>query len=124
MRQIFSGNRCRGFYLPMTLLTRHFFIDVSLVIEEHVFGHIVDFVPGCRAIGIEILMFFLNPGMVGDNIFVTVQAFFHWRNAGKVRIGHIRVAVLTLNLFDSAVNVVAEGNGLLRAQITGLRLVK
>ena len=53
--------------------------------------------------------------MVGNNIFMAVQTFFHRRYSGMIGIGHIGVAILTLDLLDSTVNIVAERDGLFRS---------
>ena len=34
-------------YLPVTFLTGDFFINMALVIKQHMFGNIIDFYPGC-----------------------------------------------------------------------------
>ena len=54
------------------------------MIEQDMLGHIVDFYPGGRGIGVEILVLLLNPGMFFDDIVMAVQALFHRRNARKV----------------------------------------
>jgi len=60
-------------------------------------------------------MFLFYPGVVGDNILVAVQALFHSRDSGMIGISHVGVAVLTLDLLDPAVNIMAERDGLLRS---------
>jgi hypothetical protein len=54
--------------------------------------------------------------VIGNDVIVAVQAFCDRRYTRVVGVPHVRVAVLTLNLFDPAVNVVAERNGLFRAE--------
>jgi hypothetical protein len=102
-------------HLTVTFLTGNFVVYVTLVVKQHVFGHIIDFYPGRWRIGVKVFVFLFYPGMFGNNIFMAVQAFFYGRYSGMVGIGHIRVAVLTLDLFDPGVNIVAEGNRLLRS---------
>jgi hypothetical protein len=53
--------------------------------------------------------------MFGDNIVMAVQTFFHRRDSGMIGIGHEGVAILTLDLLDPTMNVVAERNRLLRS---------
>jgi hypothetical protein len=101
-------------HLAVTFLAYDFAVNMALVIEQHVFGHIVDFYPGRWRFGVKVFVLLFYPGMVGNNIFMAVQAFFHRGYSGKIGIGHIRVAVLALNLFDPAVNIMAERDGLLR----------
>ena len=55
---------------------------------------------------------------------MAVQTFFHRRYSGMIGIGHVGVAVLALDLFNPAVNVVAEGYGLLRSDGAIRQLVK
>jgi hypothetical protein len=111
----FLGQALKILHLSVTFGAGNFTVNMALVIEQHMLGHIVDFYPGCWCIGVKILMFLFYPGMVGNNVFVAVQAFFNRRDSGVIGIGHIRVAVLTLDLFDPTVNIVAEGNRLLRS---------
>ena len=107
-------------HLTVTLLTDNFAVNVALVIKQHVFGHIIDFYPGRRRTGVKIFVFLFYPGMVGNNIFMTMQAFFHCRDSGMIGIGHVGVAILALDLFYAAMNVMAERDGLLRPDM-GLR---
>ena len=98
--------------LAMTFLAGDFFVYVALMVEKNVLGHIVDFIPRYRRAGIEITVLLAYPRMGGNYIVMAMQAFFHRGNTGKIRIRHIGVAVLALNLLDSAVNIVAERYGL------------
>ena len=56
----------------MAFLTSDFFINVALVIKQNMFSHIVDLDPWGRRSGIKVSMFFLDPGMIGDNVVVAV----------------------------------------------------
>jgi hypothetical protein len=102
-------------YLSVAFGAGNFAVDVPLVIKQHVFGHIIKLYPGCWRIGVKILVFLFNPGMVGDDIIMAVQTFFHRRDSGMIGIGHVGVAVLTLDLLDPTVNIMAERDGLLRS---------
>ena len=55
---------------------------------------------------------------------MAVQTFFHCRYSGMIGIGHIRVAILTLDLLDTAVHIVAERDGLFRSAGALRQLVK
>jgi len=99
----------------MTFPASNFAVDVALMIEQYMLCHVIHFYPGCRRLRIEVAMLDLDPGMVDNYIFMTVQAFFNRRYSGVIGIRHIRVAVLALNLFDPAVNIMAERDGLLRS---------
>ena len=114
-----GGQALRIFHLPVTLPAGNFAVDMSLMIEQHMFGYIIYLYPGRRGPAVEILVFFLDPGMFFNNIVVAMQTFFHRRNSRKIRVGHIWVAVLALYLFDPAVHIVAEGDRLFRAETEG-----
>lgn len=107
-------------HLTVTFLTGNFVVDMTLVIKQHMFGHIVDFYPGRRCIGVKEFVFLFYPGMFGNNIFMAVQAFFHGRYSGMIGIGHVGVAILALDLLHPAVDIMAERDGLFRPD-TGLR---
>ncbi len=107
-------------HLTVTFAAGNFVVNMTLVIEQHVFGHIIDFYPGRRCIGVKVFVFLFYPGMFGNNIFMAVQAFFHRRYSGMIGIGHIGVAILALDLFNPAVDIMAERYRLLRPD-TGLR---
>jgi hypothetical protein len=111
-------------YLAVTFLTGNFLVYMALVIKQHVFGHIIDFYPGCGCIGVKISVFLLYPGMIGNYIVMTVQAFFHRWYSGMIGIGHEGVAVLTLDLLDPAVDSMAERDRLLGSDGTIGQLVK
>jgi hypothetical protein len=107
-------------HLTVTFLTGDLAVNMALVIKQHVFGHIIDFYPRRWRIGVKVFVFLFYPGMAGNNIFMAVQAFFHRRYSGMIGIGHVGVAVLALDLFDAAVDIMAERDGLLRTDM-GLR---
>ena len=102
-------------HLAVALLTRYLLVDVPLMVEQDVLGHVVHFCPGGRLLGVEIFVFLLNPGVLFNNVVVAVQTLFHRRHSRKIGVGHIRMAILALNLFDAAVDIVAERYGLFRA---------
>ena len=102
-------------HLPVAFGTGDFAVNMALVIKQHMLGHIVEFYPRCWRIAVKVFVFLLYPWMLGDNIFMAMQTFFYGRYSGMIGIGHIGVAVLTLDLFDPAVNGVAERYRLLRS---------
>ena len=111
----FAGQALQVLHLSMTLLAGNLAVDVTLMVEQDMFGHIIDFYPRRRRLGVEICVLFLNPGMLLNDIIMTVQALFHRRQSRKIGVGHIRVAVLALDLLDAAVHIVAERDRLFRA---------
>ena len=111
-------------HLPVAFGAGNFAVDVALVVKQYMFGYIIKLYPGRGRIGVKILVFLFDPGMVGDNIVMAVQTFFHCRDPGMIGIGHVGVAVLTLDLLHPAVNIVAEGNRLLRPNVAVRHLEK
>lgn len=59
-------------HLAVTFLTNDFAVNMTLVIKQHVFGYIIDLYPWSRGFGVEVLMFLFDPGVVGNNILMTV----------------------------------------------------
>ena len=72
------------FYLSVAFPAGNFAVDMPLMIEQHVFGHVVHLDPGRGGLGVEILVLLLDPGVFFNNIIVAVQTFFHRRNARKI----------------------------------------
>ena len=102
--------------LTVAFLAGDFAVDVSLMIEQDMLGHIVDFFPGSGCSVVEILMFLLNPGMFFDDIVMAVQTLFHRWNARMVGVGNIGMTVLALDLLDAAMHRVAERYRLFRSE--------
>ena len=101
-------------HFPMTLLTLNVGADMSLVIEENMLCNTIDLYPGSWGPGIVIAMLDLNPGMVGNNIVVTVQAFSYRWQTRMIGVIDVRMAEAALNVFDTGVDGVAERNRLFR----------
>ena len=59
-------------YLTVTFLTGNFVVNVTLVVKQHVFGCVIDLYPGRRGFGVKVFMFLFYPGVIGNNIFMTV----------------------------------------------------
>ena len=70
--------------LPVAFPAGNFAVDMPLMIEQDVLGHIVDFLPGSGCSGVVILMLLLDPGMFFDDIVVAVQTFSYCRYTGKI----------------------------------------
>ena len=110
--------------LAVALLAGYLFVDMPLMVEEDVLRQVVDLTPGGRGVGVEIFMFLLNPGMLFDDVVMAVQTQFHRRQSWKIGVGHVWVAILALNLFDTTVDVVAERYGLFRPNPGRWRCIK
>jgi hypothetical protein len=111
----FMRQALKVLHLSVTFGAGNFAVDMALVIKQHVLGHIINFYPGRWCTAVKVFVFLLYPGMVGNNIVVAVEAFFHRRYSGMIGIGHVGVAVLALDLFDPAVHIVTKRDGLLRS---------
>jgi hypothetical protein len=81
-----------------------------------VLGHIVDFDPGGRGLGVEVFVLLLDPGMFFDDIVMAMQTLFHRWNARLIGICNIGMTVLALDLLDPAVHGMAEGDRLFRSE--------
>ena len=102
--------------LTVAFLAGNFAVDVPLVIEQDMLGHIIYFHPGGRGLGVEIFVLFLDLRMFFNNIIMAVQTLFHRRDTRKVRVSDIGVTVLALNLFDATVDIMTERYRLLRSK--------
>ena len=91
------------------------------MVKQYMLGYVVNLHPGRRSFGVKIHMFLFNPVMVGDNIFMAVQTFFHRRQSRMIRIVNIGMAKSALDLLYAAVHRVAERNRLFRSDPGGRR---
>ena len=67
-----------GLHSTMTLLTGEIFPYVSLMIKQYMLRKVVHFLPRSGGLVVEVPVFFLNPGVVGNDVLVTVETLFHW----------------------------------------------
>jgi hypothetical protein len=103
--------------LPMAAFASNLLFYMALMVKDHMFRNMEYLAPGCRRICIVVLVFFQDLGVVGDDVIVAVQAFFHRRQARVQGVFHIRVTVITIDGLDPRVQLVAEGNRLLRGHV-------
>jgi hypothetical protein len=68
----FMRQTVKVLHLSMTFLTGNFAVNMTLVVKQHVFGYVIDLYPGRRGFGVKVFMFLFYPGVVGNNIFMTV----------------------------------------------------
>ena len=113
-----------GLHPPMTFLTNHLFLDVSLMIEKDMFRQIVGLSPRCRRFSIEVIMFFLYFRMIGDNIFVAVKAFFYRGNPWEGGTAYVGMTEFTLDLLYPGMDAMTESNRLHRTNVHGRCCVK
>ena len=114
---VFSRQSLGIFNLPVTFLAGYFAVYMTLVVKQHMFGHIVDLYPGCGRLCVEIPMLDLNPRVIGNNVVVAVQALFHRRYSRVVGIRHVGMAILALYLLYAAVDIVTERDRLFRTTV-------
>ena len=99
----------------MAVLTLDAPFDVPDMPEKNKFRNIDGFFPGCRCIGIIIMMFLLYPWEIGDNVLMTVKTFFNRGDSRKCRPADIRVTKFTRNSLDTRMDAVAERDRLFGA---------
>jgi len=75
----FCWNPVHGLNLSMTFCAFDFLFDVSLVVKQNMFRNIENLFPRRRGLGVKIFVFLLNPRMIGNDVIVTIEAFFNRR---------------------------------------------
>ena len=113
-----------GLHRAVALLTSNFLPYVALMIEQYMLGKVVHPLPWSRRLGVEIPVLFLDPGMVGNDVLVAVQALFHRWQSRVIRVAHIGVTVETLDLFAPYMQLMAERYGLFRAYVGSVTIKK
>ena len=108
----------------MALLTGEVFPNVSLMIKQYMLRKIVHFLPRSGDLVVEVPVLLLDPGMVGNDVLVAVQALFHWWQSRVVRVAHIGVTVKALDFLDPNVQLMAERYGLFRPYICRITIEK
>ena len=81
---VFVGQPVKVLNQSVAFPAGNFAVDMALMIEQHVLGHIIDLDPGGGGLRVEILVLLLNPRMLFDDVVVAVQTLFHRRNSRKV----------------------------------------
>jgi len=113
-----------GLHRAVALLTGNFLPYVALMIEQYMLRKVVHPLPGSRRLGVEIPVLFLDPGMVGNNVLVTVKTLFHRWQSRVIRISDIGMTKLTLDFLNPHMNLMAERNRLFRAYVGGVIIEK
>ena len=91
-------------------------IDMALMIKQYMLGYIIHLDPGGRGFRVEVIVLLLDLRVIFNDVIMAVQALFHRRDARESGVGDVGVAELALDLFDSDVHVMAEGDRLFRAE--------
>lgn len=122
--KIHAFDPVHGFNCPMALGAGNLLFDMPFVVEDHVLGQIIGFSPrrGCPGIEIPVLLFDL--GMVGNDIFMAIEALFHRGHTWMFGAPYIWMTELTLDKLYTRMEMVAKGYGLLRAYIPSRRNVE
>ena len=89
-----------GLHRTVALLTGKILSYVSLMIEQYVLRKIVHFFPRSGDLVVVVPVLLLDPGMVGDDVLVTVQALLHRRQSRVVGVAHIGMTVKALDPLD------------------------
>ncbi len=97
---------------------------MALVIEKGMLRNVIDLHPWSGFPVIEIPVLLLDLGVFGNNVFMAVETLFHRRKSWISRVAHVRVAELTLNLFDAGMDPMAERDRLLGTDVRCRRNVK
>jgi hypothetical protein len=113
-----------GLHCAVALLTGNLLPYVALMIEQYMLRKVVHPLPWSRRLGVEIPVLFLDPGMVGNDVLVTVKALFHRWKSRVIGIFDIGVAKLTLNLLYPHMNLMTERNRLFRTYVGGVPIKK
>ena len=108
-------------HVSVTLLTGDFLSDVTLMPEEDELGDVVHLAPRGRGVGVEIVVLLLYRRELGNDVLVAVEAFLHRRDTGEGGAIHVRMTELALDILHPGMHLVAEGDGLLRADVGGRR---
>ena len=106
----------------VTFLAGNFFPYVPLMIEQYMLRNVVYFLPRGGRLVVEIPVLFLNPGMVGNDVLVTVQTLFHRRYSWKIGVARVGMTIETLDLLYPSVQLVAEGYGLCRTDVSTITI--
>ena len=106
-----------GLYNPMAFLAGYLLFYMPFMSENHMFRKIIDLPPWCGSTGIKIPMLFFDLRVVGNYIFMTVDAFFDGRNPRMFGTVHIGMAKFTADLLDTRMNSVAKGDRLFGSDI-------
>ena len=106
----------------VAFLAGNFFPYVALMIEQYVLRNVVYFLPRGGRLVVEIPVLFLNPGMIGNDVLVTVQTLFHRRYSWKIGIARVGMTIETLDLLYPCVQLVAEGYGLFRTDVSTITI--
>jgi hypothetical protein len=113
-----------GLHRAVAFLTGKLFPYVTLMIEQYVLRKIVDLFPGCRRVVVEIPVLLLDPGMIGNYVFVAMQTLFHRRQSRMIGVAHVGMTVQTLDLLYANMQLMAEGYGLFRADVRSVTIKK
>ena len=106
-----------GLHWAVALLTGNLLLYVALMIEQYMLREVVYPLPGSRRLVVEVPVLFLNPGMVGNDVLVTVETLFHRWQSRVIRIAGIGMTKGTLDLLYPHMNLMAERNRLLRTYV-------
>jgi hypothetical protein len=115
--EIHAFDPVHGFHCPMALGASNLLLDMPFVVEDHVLRQIIGFSPRRGSPRIEIRVLLFDLGVISNDVFMAIEALFHWRHTWMFGATHIGVTELTLDKLYTRMEMVAKGYGLLRTHI-------
>ena len=100
-------------YGTVALLAGYVLLHVAFVIEDHVFGQVVDLAPRGRGVCVVILMFLPDLRVIGDDVLVAIETLLDRWNPGVNRTPHVGVTKLALDLLYTRMEPMTERDRLL-----------
>ena len=122
--ETYSLDPIHGLDFSVAFPAVHLLPDMSLVVKKHMLREVIDLSPWRGGTGVEILVLLFYLRVTGNNMFMTIQTFFHRWNPRMDRPARIGMAEQTLDLLYPCMDPVAEGDGLFRPDIGCRRYVK
>ena len=111
-----------GLHRAVAFLAGNLLPYVALMIEQYMLRKVVHPLPGSGRLGVEIPVLFLDPGMVGNDVLVTVKTLFHRRQSRVIGIFDIGMTEFTLDLLYPHMNLMAKGNRLFGTYVGGVAI--
>ena len=93
--------------------------NVALMVKQDMLGQFVYLDPRRWRIAVEIVVFFKYFRVIGDDIIMAVETFFHRREPRMDGASHIGMTVLAGDGLMSRMQPMTEGDGLVRANSGG-----
>jgi len=106
--KLFLFDPVHGFNRTVALPTGDFLFDMSLMIEQHVLGQIINFNPRYRGFVVKIPVYCYNLGVFGYNEIMAVETFSHRWYSRTNRPADIWMTKPALNFLNPGMEPMAE----------------